>query len=129
VKRAGIEHLCLGPQQDILIFTSHFFSLSCYFLIFTLKKGKTKFAHNKMERPICVRLVVLALVVVLATSAVADPVELVPCPSTNASTCFTFGFTFPGAGSLLAVEGLAMKSGYILWAETVNNATDGIATK
>jgi hypothetical protein len=118
-----------GATTRYLDFHKPFLFAFLLFFDFPFEKRENKIAHNKMERPICVRLVVLALVVVLATSAVADPVELVPCPSTNASTCFTFGFTFPGAGSLLAVEGLAMKSGYILWAETVNNATDGIATK
>ena len=74
----------------------------------------------------------LLLVLVAATSlegvAAVEPELLVSCPLAPAS-CLTFGFTFPGAGSLLAVEGLDMKNGYVLWAETINNGTDGIATK
>jgi branched-chain amino acid transport system substrate-binding protein len=74
----------------------------------------------------------LLLVLIAATSlegvAAVEPELLVSCPLAPAS-CLTFGFTFPGAGSLLAVEGLDMKNGYVLWAETINNGTDGIATK
>lgn len=72
----------------------------------------------------------LALVVCLlvwAPSVAAEgqePTVLVSCPVN--STCLTFGFTFPGPGSLLEVEGTEMKNGYVMWAETVNNATDGI---
>ncbi len=75
----------------------------------------------------------LLVLVAAATSlegvaAAVEPELLVSCPLAPAS-CLTFGFTFPGAGSLLAVEGLDMKNGYVLWAETINNGTDGIATK
>jgi hypothetical protein len=74
-------------------------------------------------------LVVLMVAAVAVLSAAEEPpAVLVFCPLA-AESCLTFGFSFPGPGSLLAVEGEDMKNGYVLWAETINNATEGIATK
>lgn len=81
------------------------------------------------------RLLVLTLLLLMSSAFIEvrtaeDPQVLVQCPPPpNNLECLTFGFTYPGPGSLLEVEGLAMKNGYILWAETINNSTEGISTK